>query len=145
MSGSVYVLDAYAVLALLEDEPGAAIVTDILQSETAELQISSINLGEVYYILLRRRGEHVAEEVLQNTLLEEALTLQEASWSRVKEAARIKARGGLSYADCFALALAQERGAPLLTGDPEMRAVAAQLGVQVIWLGESTPGRFPAR
>jgi predicted nucleic acid-binding protein len=36
------------------------------------------------------------------------------------DAARLKAGGGISYADCFAIATAQRYQAPLFTGDPEI-------------------------
>ena len=42
-----FVLDAYAVLALLGDEPGADEVAGVLSTPEAELFISSINVGEV--------------------------------------------------------------------------------------------------
>ncbi len=47
-------------------------------------------------------------------------------------AARFKARGGLSYADCYAVGLAQLRGAAVVTGDPEFHTVDNE--VQVEWL-----------
>lgn len=46
-------------------------------------------------------------------------------------AARFKAMLPIAYADCFALALAQEHGAPVLTGDPEFRR--AEHLVKVEW------------
>lgn len=49
-----------------------------------------------------------------------------------REAARFKAAGGLSFADCFGVALAHRRGSAILTGDPEFRSVAHQ--VEVDWL-----------
>ena len=49
-----------------------------------------------------------------------------------REAARFKAAGGLSYADCFAAALASQRGTSLLTGYREFEAVAGQIRVE--WL-----------
>jgi len=61
----------------------------------------------------------------------------EADWPRVRAAAEIKADGGLSYADCFALALASEAGAPLLTADPEIVRAAERRGVAVMWPGLS--------
>jgi len=47
----------------------------------------------------------------------------------VLAAARIKAGGGISYADCFVIATAQRREAPLLTGDPEIIRHAANVEV----------------
>jgi predicted nucleic acid-binding protein len=73
-----------------------------------------------------------AESVLESIVLEEKLTVAEASWVRVKAAASVKATGGLSYADAFAVSLAKEFEAPLLTGDPEIIAKAEEIGIQVL-------------
>jgi predicted nucleic acid-binding protein len=50
----------------------------------------------------------------------------------VKAAASVKATGGLSYADAFAVALAKEFEAPLLTGDPEIIVKAEEIGIQAL-------------
>jgi predicted nucleic acid-binding protein len=47
-------------------------------------------------------------------------------------AARLKARHTISYADAFAVALAQELGAPVVTGDREFEHVESL--VEVLWL-----------
>ncbi|MDI6711229.1 MAG: type II toxin-antitoxin system VapC family toxin [Bacillota bacterium] len=129
------VLDAYAVLAFLGGEPGADLVAEVLGKGTA--LISSVNLGEVYCILLRERGRAEAELAEAQFLETANLELAEADWPRVRAAAEIKADGGLSYADCFALALASEAGAPLLTADPEIVRAAERRGVAVMWPGLS--------
>jgi predicted nucleic acid-binding protein len=41
-------------------------------------------------------------------------------------AATLKARHAISYADGFAAATAMLQGAPLVTGDPELRVMAAK-------------------
>lgn len=46
-------------------------------------------------------------------------------------AARLKAQFPMSYADAFAVALALEREAALVTDDPELRS--AEHGVEVAW------------
>ncbi|MGQ9512766.1 PIN domain-containing protein [Thermodesulfitimonas sp.] len=84
---------------------------------------------------MRRYGDKAAEGIVRHTLMEEALVLVEVPWERVREAARIKARGGLSYADAFVVSLAYELGAPVVTGDPEIRAAAGKVDVAVIWVG----------
>jgi predicted nucleic acid-binding protein len=38
----------------------------------------------------------------------------------------------MSLADCFAAALAQQKGAAVYTGDPEFKAVEGE--VKVVWL-----------
>lgn len=135
MSEHRYVLDTYAILTVIEDEPGAQTVAEIITTQGAMLYLSIISLGEIYYILLRRRGEQAAEEVVQNTLAEQSLVLVEVTWPKVKDAARIKAIGGLSYADSFVLALGKELNAPVVTGDPEIKAIAREIGVEIIWIG----------
>jgi len=128
------VFDSYAILALIENENGAQMVADILADRENAIFLSVINFGEIYYIIKRRDGEQAAEEVVQSILLEESLTIVEVPWERVKEAASIKSRGGISYADAFALSLAKELQAPLVTGDPEIQITAQQIGVEIIWL-----------
>lgn len=135
MSRKKFVLDSYAILALVEDEPGAQTVADIIADEAAELYLSVVNLGEVCYIVFRKRGERAAEEVVRGVMQEESLALVEVSWPGAREAARTKAGGGLSYADAFALGLSQELKAPVVTGDPEIRAAAKRLGSEVVWIG----------
>lgn len=50
MRSKKYVLDSYAVLAVIEGETGAQIVADIVAGEETELYMSIISLGEIYYI-----------------------------------------------------------------------------------------------
>ncbi|SMB93200.1 PIN domain nuclease, a component of toxin-antitoxin system (PIN domain) [Thermanaeromonas toyohensis ToBE] len=130
-----FVLDSYAILALVEDEPGAQVVADILSDEDTELYLSVVNLGEVYYIISRKQGERAAEEVVRAIMEEETVAIVEVSWPRAREAARIKAKGGLSYADAFVLGLAVELKAPVVTGDPEIKAIAESLGAKIVWVG----------
>lgn len=142
MSSKRYVFDTYAILALIEDEPGAQTVAEIIAAQGLELFMSTISMGELYYILLRRKGEQVAEEVINNALAEESIILVEATWTKVKDAARIKARGGVSYADSFVLALAKELDAPVVTGDPEILASAREIGAGIIWIGKKAVNNF---
>jgi hypothetical protein len=54
-------------------------------------------------------------------------------WCSVREAASLKSRGGMSYADCFAAAAAYLLDCPVLTGDREF-TVAEAAGIAVEWL-----------
>ncbi|MDH7578281.1 MAG: type II toxin-antitoxin system VapC family toxin [Bacillota bacterium] len=135
MSKKKIVLDTFAVLAVVEDEPGAQTVADVILNEEVELHMSAISLGEAYYTLLRRRGREPAEETVNSILADESFIIDEASWQRIKGAAAIKAQGGLSYADAFVLGLAQEMQAAVVTGDPEIRSAAQEPGVEIIWIG----------
>ena len=130
------VLDSYALLALLNNEPGAARVEDLLRQaevDEVELSLSVINLGELAYIVERRWGPEKLRAILAYI---EATKIQlvPADQPRVLAAAHIKAQKSLSYADTFAAALAQELKAVLLTGDPEFEAVSSQSAIE--WLAK---------
>ena len=49
-----------------------------------------------------------------------------------RRAAELKAKKKMSYADCFAAALAKLRKAELVTGDKEFRQVAGE--VKILWI-----------
>ncbi len=112
-------LDAWAVLAWLEGlEPAAERVERELRSGTAIM--SWINLGEVLYVLARRRARAEALEVVAT--LRRLVHPELPTEARVIEAAELRGRHAISYADAFALATAMAHGAVLLTGDPEILA-----------------------
>jgi len=50
----VFVFDACALIALLEDEPGAAVVENLLQDPRNRCLIHAISACEIYYDLYRR-------------------------------------------------------------------------------------------
>jgi ribonuclease VapC len=129
-----YVFDSYALLAFLEDGPGAAQVEKALREVMggkAEGWLSIINWGEIYYTAMREQGEKTAEKVVA-LLAQYPMRLVEADQPLTREAARFKARFRIAYADCFAAALAKRHKATVLTGDPEFRQVEKE--VKVLWL-----------
>lgn len=129
-----YVLDSFALLAFLQGEPGKERVKTLLQAagrEECQVFLSWINLGEILYIVEREKGFEQAQIALGHI---QALPIQllEATPQAVLEAAHLKARYPLAYADAFALAAALEREAILVTGDPEFRSV--EVLVRIEWL-----------
>jgi PIN domain nuclease of toxin-antitoxin system len=113
------VLDAWAVLAFLRDEAAAQQVEEAVLAERT--YISSVNLGEVLYWTIRERGERAAEVLID--LVRAIVMVEDPDWALVRAAARIKADGGLSFADAFCVATAQRHGMPVYTGDPEILAL----------------------
>jgi PIN domain nuclease of toxin-antitoxin system len=113
------VLDAWAVLAVLNDEPPAARVEQAIDEEVGV--ISWINLGEVLYRAIPRRGERRAMDAVR--AVSRRLQVEDVDAPLVLDAARLKAAHRLSYADAFCVATAQRHGAPLYTGDPEIVAL----------------------
>lgn len=129
-----YVLDSFALLAHFQAEAGGLQVRALFETardSQAILRASLINVGEMYYITHREQGRDRAEEMLRD-LRTLPITLDDVSEERILASARIKATHPLSYADAFAVALAQELGATLVTGDPEFKQVASI--VNVMWL-----------
>ena len=129
-----YVLDAFALLAFFNEEAGAQQVANIVEEPRHALHISAINLGEVYYRLIRQRGRVAAEASLGAVFAQPNLEVSQASWDRVRAAAEVKAGGRLSYADAFAAALSRELSAPLVTGDLEFAPLEAQGLLTILWL-----------
>lgn len=134
---SVFVLDSYAILAYLQDEPAASMIEKLLETasqQKSRLLFSLINLGELLYITERRGGIVKAQDTL--ALIQQlAIELVPADEQLVFAAAHIKANHPLSYADSFVVAVALEEGATILTGDPEFQAVEDL--VKVEWLPTS--------
>ena len=130
----IFVLDSFAVLALLENEKGAVRVQNILklaQSGEAQVYLSIINVGEILYITERERGLPLAQKTLA-TLEQLPLEILPATRERVFAAAHIKANYPVAYADAFAIAAAQEFEATVITSDPEFQAVETLIAVEWI-------------
>lgn len=122
------VLDSWALLAYLKDEPAAQRIEEEWLARPPA--ICSINLGEVLYIRIRDSGETAAanevEAIRRNT------TVIEPEWQLIEAAARVKAAGGLAYADAFCVATAERLDASLWTGDPEIVESAGALPCDVV-------------
>ena len=128
------VLDSYALIAFFADELGAKTVEAlILRAEegTIELAISVVNLGEVWYSIARKISHSVADDYLRE-IQGMAIEVVDVNWEIARLAAAFKARGKISYADCFAAALAKSRKAELVTGDKEFRSLEGE--VKISWL-----------
>lgn len=125
------VLDAYAIVALLRDEPSAATVESLLVAPSSEPMISAANVAEVMDVLVRIHGRsavEVAERLdwlaagglvtipLDDDIARRAGALHAGHYHR--------ARSPLSLADCMALATAIAHDDALVTADPPLLAAA---------------------
>jgi predicted nucleic acid-binding protein len=129
---SAYVLDSFALLAYLQDEPIASRVEKLLETagkEKCQIFLSLINLGELLYIIERRGGVAKAQDAL--ALIQQLpIVVVPANEEVVFAAAHIKANHTLSYADAFVVAVAVQENAIILTGDPEFQTVEGNLKVE---------------
>ena len=126
------VLDSYALLAYLKREDKYKRIKALLASKGTILFMNEINLGECYYILARERTMEEAEYFIHSILPNLPIRKISNTFQDVMEAAKIKAKHPLSYADCFAIQTSLREKAPLITGDPEFRK--ADKLVQIEWL-----------
>ena len=129
-----YVLDSWAILSYFADEPAAerveTIVTDA-HEHSIPMYMSVINVAEVWYIVARRRSQSDADAAIRS-LKQMGINFVEADWQLAQEAGRFKVKNRMSFADCFAAALARYKTATLLTGDLEFKQVEREITIQ--WL-----------
>lgn len=127
-------LDSYAVLAWIQDEPGAQLVENLLyqaQENKEQVLISIINLGEIYYRCARVQDLSFARDILEKVKLL-PVKIYPCPDDLVLEASEIKAQFPIAYADAFAVATALREKARIVTGDPDFKQVKHL--VEVEWL-----------
>lgn len=128
-------LDSFAIIAYLNKEKGFEKVRDVLskaQESGEPVIINDINIGEVYYILFRKRGPEKANFFLETILPSLPVKVFSNDFNDVIRAAKIKAEHPLSFADCFAVATAGKEKAVIMTGDPEFKRIEKLVPIE--WL-----------
>jgi ribonuclease VapC len=128
------VLDSHALLAFLRGEAGddqVAVLLEKAGERDTPLHMTEVNYAEVKYMVTRKDGAERWEEIARE-LPTLPIEFHPATRALADLAADFKARHKLSLADAFAAALAKERKAELVTGDPEFKAVEKEIKVQ--WL-----------
>jgi predicted nucleic acid-binding protein len=135
-----YVFDTEAIIAFLYDEPGHEYVGELLEeveAGEAEGLLSDTNASEVYSLVARFEGtpdERPTEASLRvadrdvRTLFRLGLSLERADW---RLAGEVKADGGISLADAYAVALTHQRHATLVAGtDDDFDALPVDVEVE---------------
>jgi uncharacterized protein len=128
------VLDSYALLAFLRGEHGEEKVTALLEragERDQSVHMTEANYAEVKYITVRKDGGSRWEEIARE-LRALPIEFHPIDRSLADLAADIKAHHKISLADAFAAALAKERKAELVTGDPEFAPLEKE--IRIVWL-----------
>ncbi len=128
------VLDSWAVLAYLEDESAGPKVASLIgdaHEHGIPMLMSVVNAGEVWYIIAREVSETEADKAI-DTLRLLGIEFVDADWKLTRIAGAFKAKHRMSFADCFAAALAKERKAELVTGDKEFKQIENE--IKISWL-----------
>jgi predicted nucleic acid-binding protein len=132
------VLDTWPILEWMNGRQPATDVVEKLFDESlagsARLFMSAINAGEVYYFLRKTHSASIAES-WRNLSPTVPVTIEVPRLDGIWDAALLKGRYPIAYADAFAAALAHKYRCPLLTGDPDFRSV---LDLELDWIGPTT-------
>jgi ribonuclease VapC len=123
------------------EEPARGKVRDILERASrgeAVASMSLINVGEVFYLIAKRKGAVTAERFLSELPM---MPLQMLLPDRklILNAARLKSRFAISYADAFAVETARQERAALVTGDPDLFKLCQREPIELLWLGAKRP------
>jgi ribonuclease VapC len=124
-------LDANALLIFFADRPGARRVDSLFREALRvheALLMSAINWGEVVYSMWKEAGEREARSFIMDAL-HLPLIILPVDRERATQAAELKSRHALGYADSFAAALAIEQAAILVSADPEFQKLGKRLKI----------------
>jgi len=130
----IKILDAHALMIYLEKEPGHEKLESLFVQAVEKdehLLMTTVNYGEIYYIILRECGQNKINEI-EAVIRTLPIEVIDVDIHLAKEAARFKARKKLSYADCFAAALTKIRKGELVTGDREFRTMENE--IKITWI-----------
>lgn len=130
------VFDSYALIALFRQETGYEFVRDLLvkmANDEIEGFISAVNVGEIYYMISRKSSSKNADAAVI-AVKQMPLEIIDADLKLCMEAAAIKAKYSLSYADAFAAAVSINKKAVLITGDAEFENLKDVSGFKVKYI-----------
>ncbi len=116
----VYIFDACALIAFMNDEDGSEIVELRLEKamrEECKIFMNKINLFEIYYGLYREEGLEKAEEAHKRILLLPITIIDAFDDNVFQIAGRIKATYKLSLADSIVIGEAAAKGGTVVTSD----------------------------
>ena len=134
----IRVLDTWPILEWMNLRQPATDAVEKLFDESvagsAQLFMSAINAGEVYYFLRKTHSEQIAESWRESSGML-PITIEVPTANEIWNAALLKGKYPISYADAFAAALAQKYRCPLLTGDAEFRRLP---DLELDWIGPAT-------
>ncbi len=131
---TVHVFDTSALLAYLRDEEGAQAVHNLLSSKKHTLKMHKINLGEVYYGVLKKEGLEKARQLYGMLLQYPVEYLESVSDALLVTAGNMKIEYNLGFADSFAAATAITERGTLVTKDNDFRPLVKDKILSVLWV-----------
>ena len=132
------VFDSHAFMVYFMREAGSSRVVEWIlkgRANKCSILLSVVNWGEIYYSIARAESEQKARDCLV-VIDELSVHIVPADQELTLQAAGLKSRYALSYADCFAAALAKREDCPVLTGDKEFRVLPTD--IKIIWIQKAS-------
>lgn len=117
------------MIAYLKGEPGADVVQAMLSDPAHRCYAHSINLCEIYYDFLRHSDEPTAQQAIVDLHADGVIERKDLSQRFWRSAGWLKARGRISLADCFCIALAQQLSGSVVTSDHHEFDQVDRLGI----------------
>jgi predicted nucleic acid-binding protein len=130
-----YVLDASAMLVLLDNRPSARRIKQLIVETDrfdTTLLASVVNLGEVFYLSWLRHGEQPARDTLDD-LSQLPIEILPVDATQALKAAELKALHHIPYVDCLAAALSSIHQATLVTSDTDFEKLGRHF--PILWVG----------
>jgi predicted nucleic acid-binding protein len=113
----------------------AEILKELIERPTTFLATHVCHLGEVYYDFFRAEGLTAAQTAWTNTLALPLALRRDADDAFIQRVGVIKVEERISFADAFALALAERLNIPLVTTDHhEFDAIERKGYFRFMWL-----------
>ena len=133
----IYVFDACALIAYLNNESGSDTINDLLKKAVdndVEIYINIINLIEVHYANIRSLGKDHASVILEKILASPIQVISVISDKIFHKASGLKSAYKMSIADCIGLATALELAGQFVTSDHhELDLVAKNEPSLIFW------------
>jgi predicted nucleic acid-binding protein len=132
------VFDTHALITFFRKETKYEMIKNLLvkvANNELESFMCSVNVGELYYMMIRKGNTGMANDAVAALKLF-PIHFTDADFTHCLEAAALKAKYKLSYADAFAAALAIKKDAELITGDPEFKALISEKNFKLKFIGD---------
>ena len=130
-----YVLDSSAILRYLDDEPGAARISEIIKAHLAghcAAMVSALHWGEVAGITCKVHGRQAMDLVLSR-LAAFGLEIVPADGDRAVRASLVKLKRGIPYVDAFGVGLtADSADRVFVTADFDFKPASRDVTIEFL-------------
>jgi predicted nucleic acid-binding protein len=128
-----YIFDACALIAWLDNEPGADVVDDLIyRAKKGEIVV--VMSVVLYYDRIYVKGKEYADTFFNELYHSGIIILEDIPFDVAKETGRMKTTYDISFGDAFAIAVASVSGGTLVTKDHEIEAVEQAENLSVRWI-----------